>query len=373
MKNDSETKSAEQTMISLKTTVDPNNFVGTIEGDSIDFYTLRNANGMEVTFTNYGQRIVSLHAPDKNGKFADVVLGYPTLDEFVEKRNYYGSIVGRYGNRIGKGTFSIDGTDYDLVKNNGENHLHGGTKGFESKVWKVDRHDNSSIVFSRVSPDMEEGYPGNLSVQVVYTLNDANELKIEYQATTDKPTVVNLTNHSFFNLKGEGNGDILEHVVTVNADAYTPVDAGLIPTGVVETVENTPFDFRSPKPIGRDIDSDFEQMKIGRGYDHNFVINEMPKNAEGLKWAATVLEPQSGRTMKVYTTEPGVQFYTGNFMNGSDIGKTGKAYPFRSAFCFETQHYPDSPNKPQFPRTRLDPGDVYRTTTVYSFGIQDNP
>lgn len=356
--------------VTLKTTIDPNNFVGLIEGDSVRFYTLRNANGIEVTFTNYGQRLLSLHTPDKNGEFEDVVLGYATVDEFVEKRNYYGAIIGRYGNRIGKGAFSIDGTTYDLVKNNGENHLHGGTKGFESVVWKVDRHTDNTIAFSRVSPDMEEGYPGNLSVQVEYTLDNSNALKIKYTATTDKATVVNLTNHSFFNLKGEGNGDIMDHVVTINADSYTPVDDGLIPTGAIEPVAETPFDFRSPKTIGRDIDEDFGQLKIGKGYDHNYVVNEAPQNAEGLKLAAMVLEPNSGRTMEVYTSEPGVQFYTGNFMNGSDIGKTGKPYPFRGSFCFETQHYPDSPNKPEFPSTRLNPGEVYETTTIYKFGVQ---
>lgn len=368
MKNNTEEKEA--LPAPLKKTIDPENFIGLIEEDSVRFYTLRNANGIEVTFTNYGQRLLSLHTPDKNGEFEDVVLGYATLTEFVENRNYYGAIIGRYGNRIGKGTFSIDGTAYDLVKNNGENHLHGGTKGFESVVWKVDDHSSNTITFSRVSPDMEEGYPGNLNVQVQYTLDDSNALKIKYKATSDKATVVNLTNHSFFNLKGEGNGDIVDHVVTINADTYTPVDDGLIPTGAIETVENTPFDFRSPKTIGRDIDADFEQLKIGRGYDHNYVVNEMPQNGEGLKLAAMVLEPNSGRTMEVYTSEPGVQFYTGNFMNGSDIGKTGKPYLFRGSFCFETQHYPDSPNKPEFPSTRLNPGEVYETTTVYKFGVQ---
>ncbi|MFS4447799.1 aldose epimerase family protein [Maribacter sp. 2307UL18-2] len=368
MKNNTEEKEA--LPAPLKKTIDPESFIGLIEEDSVRFYTLRNANGIEVTFTNYGQRLLSLHTPDKNGEFEDVVLGYATLTEFVENRNYYGAIIGRYGNRIGKGTFSIDGTAYDLVKNNGENHLHGGTKGFESVVWKVDDHSSNTITFSRVSPDMEEGYPGNLNVQVQYILDDSNALKINYKATSDKATVVNLTNHSFFNLKGEGNGDIMDHVVTINADTYTPVDDGLIPTGAIETVENTPFDFRSPKTIGRDIDADFEQLKIGRGYDHNYVVNEMPQNGEGLKLAAMVLEPNSGRTMEVYTSEPGVQFYTGNFMNGSDIGKTGKPYPFRGSFCFETQHYPDSPNKPEFPSTLLNPGEVYETTTVYKFGVQ---
>lgn len=358
-----------EAVMKLKTTVSPADFVDEIAGDSVGFYTLKNANGIEITFTNYGQRLVSLHTPDRNGKFDDVVLGYATLKEFVENRNYYGSVIGRYGNRIGKGTFSIGDITYDLAKNNGENHLHGGIKGFESVVWKVDNSSENSIAFSRMSPDMEEGYPGNLDVKVTYTLNDDNELKINYKAITDKATVVNLTNHSFFNLKGEGNGDITDHLVMINADAYTPVDDGLIPTGKIETVAGTPFDFRTPKTIGRDIDSDFEQLKIGKGYDHNYVINDAPKNEDGLKLTATITEPVSGRTMEVYTSEPGVQFYTGNFMNGSDIGKTGKPYLFRGSFCFETQHFPDSPNKPEFPSTLLNPGDVYDTDTVYKFGV----
>ena len=358
-----------EAMVKLKTTVNPEDFFDEIEGDSVGFYTLTNTNGIEITFTNYGQRLVSLQIPDKNGKFEDVVLGYATLNEFMKKRNFYGAVVGRYGNRIGKGTFKIGDSTYNLAINNGENHLHGGLKGFDAVIWKVDSFTENSIAFSRVSPDMEEGYPGNLKVKVVYTLNENNELKINYKATTDKPTVVNLTNHSFFNLKGEGNGDITDHVVMINADGYTPVDEGLIPTGKIDEVAGTPFDFKTPKTIGRDIDSDFEQLKIGKGYDHNYVINDTPKNEDGLKLTASIAEPVSGRTMEVYTSEPGVQFYTGNFMDGSDIGKTGKPYPFRGSFCFETQHYPDSPNKPDFPTTLLNPGEVYDTTTVYKFGV----
>ncbi len=363
------TETAEPMVTELMTSVNPADFVDKVDGDSVGFYTLKNDNGIEITFTNYGQRIVSLHAPDKNGEFEDVVLGYGALKEFVEKPNYYGSIIGRYGNRIGKGTFKIGDTIYDLVKNNGENHLHGGTKGFESVVWKVENFSNTEITFSRLSPDMEEGYPGNLNVEVVYTLNNDNELKIEYKATTDKTTVVNLTNHSFFNLKGEGNSDVLDHVVMLNAAFYTPVDEGLIPTGQIDKVADTPFDFTTPKTIGSDIDSDFEQLKIGKGYDHNYVINETPKNEEGLKFAAKVTEPNSGRTLEVYTSEPGVQFYTGNFLDGSDIGKTGKPYLFRGSFCLETQHYPDSPNKPDFPSTLLNPDEIYETTTIYKFGV----
>ncbi|MGF1560502.1 MAG: aldose epimerase family protein [Flavobacteriaceae bacterium] len=353
----------------LKTTVVPEEFVGLVEGDSVKFYSLTNANGIEVTFTNYGQRLISLHTPDKDGKFEDIVLGYSSLREFMNKKNFYGATIGRYGNRIGNGHFKIDDNSYNLVKNNGENHLHGGTKGFESVVWNVEGNTENTITFSRVSPDMEEGYPGNLNVRVTYTLSDENELKIDYEATTDKPTVVNLTHHSFFNLKGEGNGDIADHVVMINADAYTPVDQGLIPTGELDKVAGTPFDFTSPKEIGKDIETDFEQLKIGGGYDHNFVLNKVPKNEDGLVLAARVTEPASGRTMEVYTNEPGVQFYTGNFLNGSDIGKAGKPYLRRGSFCFETQHFPDSPNKPQFPTTLLKPGETYRSSCVYKFGV----
>ncbi|MFK7811067.1 MAG: aldose epimerase family protein [Maribacter sp.] len=356
----------------LKTSLKASDFIGKIENDSVGFYTITNDNGIEVSFSNFGQRIIALQVPDKSGKFEDIVLGYATVDEFVNNRNYYGSVIGRYGNRIAKGQFKIGDTTYDLAKNNGENHLHGGVKGFESVVWNVDGVSGSEISFSRLSPDMEEGYPGNLMVKVHYSLNNQNELRIRYEATTDKPTVVNLTNHSFFNLKGEGNGDILNHIVMINADGYTPVDSGLIPTGKIENVSGNPFDFREAKTIGKEIDSDFGQIKIGNGYDHNYVLNETPKNSVGLKLAAKVEEPESGRTLEVYTSEPGVQFYTGNFMDGSDIGKTGKPYVFRGSFCFETQHYPDSPNQPSFPSTLLNPGETYETTTIYKFGVVKN-
>tara|TARA_R110002167_G_scaffold109512_8_gene279333 strand:+ start:101 stop:1255 length:1155 start_codon:yes stop_codon:yes gene_type:complete len=350
------------------TGINAENFKGMIGQDSVRLYTLSNRNGLKITFSNYGQRLVSLYAPDINGKFEDVVLGFPTLKEYTEKRNFYGATVGRYGNRIGKAKFSIGDEEYNLAVNNGENHLHGGNTGFDAVVWKVDGHTDHEIVFSRVSPDMEEGYPGNLSVQVKYELNDDNELKISYSAETDKTTVVNLTHHSFFNLKGEGNGDVIDHVVMINADRYTPVDPGLIPTGSIEAVKGTPFDFKEPKPIGKDIEADNEQLIRGKGYDHNFVLNDSPKNADGLVLAAKVVEPLSGRTMEVYTDEPGVQFYTGNFMDGKDIGKSGKTYGYRGAFCFETQHFPDSPNIPDFPSTLLKPGETYVSTCVYKFG-----
>lgn len=346
------------------------NFETVIEGDSVKLYTLKNNNGMEVTITNYGQRLISLHAPDKNGNFEDVVLGFPHLDNYRAKKNYYGATIGRYGNRIAKGKFTIDGTTYDLAINNNENHLHGGIKGFESVVWNVDEAKDNYIIFSRTSPDMEEGYPGNLKVSVRYDLTNDNELKIFYKAETDKPTFINLTHHSFFNLKGEGNGDVTDHIMMINADGFTPVNSGLIPTGEVVKVEGTPFDFTQPKPIGKDIEEEYEQLKFANGYDHNFVLNEEPKNSEGLVLAAKVVEPESGRTMEVYTDEPGVQFYGGNFLTGADIGKSGKPYVFRSSFCLETQHFPDSPNQPNFPSTRLDPGRTYTSTCVYKFGVE---
>ena len=357
----------------LKTKIDPQNFEALVAGDSVKLYVLTNNKGLEATFTNFGQRLVSLHVPDKNGDFEDVVLGYATLDEFVNgPKSYFGSIIGRYGNRIAKGSFNIDENTYTLVKNNNENHLHGGDIGYESVVWNVDKSTKNSIAFSRLSPDMEEGYPGNLMVSVLYTLTDANELKISYKAKTDKATVVNLTHHSFFNLKGEGEGDINDHVLMINADNYTPVDSGLIPTGKIENVKNTPFDFTIPKTIGADLNLDFEQLKIGNGYDHNFVLNDGPKNSDGLVLCAKVTEPKSGRTMEVYTDEPGVQFYGGNFMTGENIGKSGKSYVFRGSFCLETQHFPDSPNQPDFPSTRLNPGEVYESHCTYKFGVVEN-
>lgn len=353
-----------------KTTIDPDKFKGLVAGDSVKLHILTNKNGVEAAFTNFGQRLVSLYVPDKNGNFEDVVLGYATLDEFVNgPKSYFGSVIGRYGNRIARGSFSIDDTTYNLVKNDYENHLHGGTIGFESVVWNVDDVTTNSIEFSRLSPDMEEGYPGNLMVKVSYVLTDDNELKINYNAETDKATVVNLTHHSFFNLKGEGQGDINDHVLMINADGYTPVDSGLIPTGKIKKVAGTPFDFTTPKAIGNDLNSDFGQLKIGNGYDHNFVLNETPINEDGLVLCAKVSEPKSGRTMEVYTDEPGVQFYGGNFMTGETIGKSGKAYAFRGSFCLETQHFPNSPNQPEFPSTLLKPGEIYSSNCVYKFGV----
>ncbi|WP_297703090.1 aldose epimerase family protein [uncultured Eudoraea sp.] len=360
----------EEQKISYANTINPDDFKAVIDGDSINLYTLTNKNGLRADFTNYGQRLIALHVPDKDGKMGDIVLGLPTLDGYMNgPKNNFGAVIGRYGNRIAKGKFSIKNTKYKLAKNNGENHLHGGNIGFDAVIWKARQTAPNKIEFTRVSSDMEEGYPGNLDVKVTYILSDNNELKISYEAITDKTTIINLTNHSYFNLKGEGKGDVNDHLMMINASAYTPVDAGLIPIGTLESVKGTPFDFTSPKTILTDLDSNNAQMVIGGGYDHNFVLNESPKNSEGLVLAARVTEPISGRIMEVYTSEPGVQLYGGNFLNGSSIGKSGNPYMKRNAFCLETQHYPDSPNQSNFPSTLLEPGDKYKSTTIYKFDV----
>ncbi len=346
-------------------------FEDAIHGDGVSLYTIQNKNGLEASFTNFGQHLVSLMVPDKNGDFEDIVLGFSNLDGYKQPSGtYYGSIIGRYGNRIAKGKFVLDGTTYTLAKNNGENHLHGGDTGFDSAVWEVDSVAQNYISFGRISPDMEEGYPGNLEVQVSYLLTDDNALKIDYHATTDKKTHINLTNHSFFNLKGYGEGTVHDHVLEINADHINAVDQGLIPVGKPMPVENTPFDYRSPKPIGQQIDADHPQLKIAGGLDHNYILNESPKNEAGLVFAARVTEPESGRVMEVFTSEPGVQIYTSNFSNGSTVGKGGKPFIFRGAICLETQHFPDSPNQPDFPSTVLEPGNEYRSSTVYKFGVK---
>lgn len=341
-------------------------FGKTADGTAVDLYTLSNEKGMEAKITNYGGIVVSLKTPDRNGKAGDVVLGYDSLDGYLKSSPYFGAIVGRYGNRIAKGQFTLDGTTYKLAKNNGENHLHGGIKGFDKVVWEakeVPNGNSAGLQLTYLSKDGEEGYPGNLSVTVLYTLTNDNGLKIEYTATTDKKTVVNLTNHSYFNLAG--SGDILKHELMLNADKFTPVDKTLIPTGELKSVKGTPLDFTQPTAIGARIDQPDEQMKFGGGYDHNFVIN----GAGSLALTASVYEPTSGRVMDVYTTEPGVQFYTGNFLGGM-VGKNGQAYQKRTGFCLETQHFPDSPNKPSFPSTVLEPGKKYETTTIYKFSTK---
>lgn len=345
-------------------------FGKTPSGEQVNLYTLRNASGVEVAITNYGARVVSLKVPDRSGKFDDVVLGFDSLDGYLKDNPYFGAIVGRYGNRIAKGEFTLDGKKYTLARNNGENSLHGGLKGFDKVVWsasKVSTSDGPGLELKYLSKDGEEGYPGNLNVAVTYSLTANNELKIDYDATTDKDTVLNVTNHSYFNLAGQGNGDILDHLVMINADKFTPVNAGLIPTGELRPVEGTPFDFRKPIAIGARINDKDQQLIYGKGYDHNFVLN---RTGDGLALAARVTDPKTGRVMEVLTTQPGLQFYTGNFLDGSIHGKGGKAYGQRSAFCMETQHFPDSPNQKAFPSTVLKPGERYRNTTVYRFPKQ---
>ena len=344
-------------------------FGKTADGREINLYTLTNKQGMEVGIVDYGGTIVSLKTPDRNGKLADVVLGFDSAGGYLEDHSYFGVLVGRYGNRIAKGRFTLNGVQYKLATNNGENHLHGGVKGFNKAVWKArDLSDGQSprLDLTYLSKDGEEGYPGNLSVSVVYTLTDSNELRIDYSATTDKDTVVNLTNHSYFNLAEQDEVDILGHELTLFADKFTPSDKGLIPTGELRSVEGTPFDFRKPVAIGARIGQNDEQLKYGGGYDHNFVLTS---GGGALAPAARVYEPKSGRVMEVLTTEPGIQFYTGNFLDGTVPGKGGKAYPKRSGFCLETQHFPDSPNHPQFPSTVLKTGGRYQTTTVYRFSV----
>ena len=339
------------------------------DGALVDIYTLKNAAGMEVAITTYGGRIVSLKAPGRGGQFADVVLGFDNLEGYLGTNPYFGALVGRYGNRIAKGQFKLDGKAYKLAVNDGANSLHGGLKGFDKVVWtgrEVPGGD-PSLELTYLSKDGEEGYPGNLTQKVTYTLTAANELKIDYSATTDKDTVVNVTNHSYFNLAGQGKGDILGHVMQLNASKITPVDAGLIPTGELKSVEGTPFDFRQPTAIGARIGADDQQVKLGGGYDHNFVIDGEPGT---LRLAARVTEPTSGRVLEVSTTEPGVQFYTGNFLDGTVKGKGGNAYAKRTGFCLETQHFPDSPNHPAFPATTLKPGAEYKSTTVFKFSVQ---
>ena len=340
---------------------------GTADGQSVDLYTLRNVHGVEAKITNYGGILVSLKVPDRNGKFDDVVLGFNDLATYLKGHPYFGALIGRYGNRIAKGRFTLNGVEYKLAVNNGENTLHGGIKGFDKVVWtgkEMKTKAGPAVVLTYLSKDGEEGYPGNLNVRVVYTLTNNNELKIEYSATTDKDTVTNLTHHSYFNLAGEGNGDILSHLVTINANRFVPTDAGSIPTGELRKVNGTPFDFLTAHAIGERINQDEEQLKLGNGYDHTWVINGRPGT---LRLAATAYESTSGRTMQVWTTEPGVQFYTGNFLDGTLTGKSGKIYQRRFGFCFETQHYLDSPNQPSFPTTTLKKGVTYRSTTIYRF------
>lgn len=344
-------------------------FQAMIDGKQVDLYTLKNNNGMVAKITNYGGKLVQLLVPDKNGRLGDVVLGYDSLEQTMKGQASMGCIVGRYANRIGKGQFSLNGQDYQLTINNGPNHLHGGTKGSRFVVFDAVQPDEKTLQLTYYFKDGEQGYPGNCSLKAVYSLTDDNELKITYDATTDKPTIVNFTNHAFWNLAGEGQGDILNHEVTINAAAFTPVDDTLITTGEIRSVRGTPLDFSLPHKIGERINGSYEQLKFGPGYDFNWVLN---KKGKEMSFAARVYEPTSGRVMEIYTTEPGLQFYSGNFLTGKapmDIGKGGKPYIFRGAFAMETQHFPDSPNKDNFPTTVLNPGEWFSSTTVMKFTV----
>jgi aldose 1-epimerase len=339
----------------------------TDDGEAAQLYRLTNQHGMTVAITNYGGIVTSVWVPDRAGNMADVVLGYDELDDYVAGSPYFGAIVGRYGNRIANGRFTLDGVEYTLAVNNGPNHLHGGIKGFDKVVWDAEPYAESEEVgvrLSYTSAATEEGYPGTLDVFVTYALTNNDELRIEYAAETDQATVINLTHHGYFNLAGHASGDILAHELMLAADRFTPVDESLIPTGELREVAGTPMDFRSPFVIGERIDSDDEQIRFGGGYDHNWVLNG---EAGTLRLAARVSEPNSGRVMEVLTTEPGIQFYAGNFLDGSNVGKGGAPYNHRNGFSLETQHFPDSPNRPEFPSTVLRPGERYESTTIYRF------
>jgi aldose 1-epimerase len=347
----------------------PQPFGKTPDGQSVELYTLRNAKGAEATIMTYGGIVQSLKMPDKTGRMLDVVLGYDNLDGYVKNNSpYFGCLVGRYGNRIGGAKFTLEGKTYTLAANNGPNSLHGGLKGFDKVVWKAKPLAGAALELTYLSKDGEEGFPGNLTVKAVYSLTDNNALRLDFEATTDKPTVCNLTHHSYFNLRGQGNGDILGHEVYINSDKTTPVDKDLITTGQYAPVDGTPFDFRKPTTIGARIDNPDTVLQYGPGYDHNWVINQAKPGELTLQ--ARVYEPSTGITMEVLSTEPGLQFYAGNFLDGSITGKGGKVYQRRSGLCMEPQHYPDSPNKPQFPSVTLRPGETYKNTIIYRFGVK---
>jgi len=341
---------------------------GTRDGRPVNLYTLTNANGLEIKTMNYGGIILSIRVPDRKGQFADIVLGHDTLEGYIPNPPYLGAVVGRYANRIANGEFTLDGKKYELPKNDGPNTLHGGLKGFDKVVWEgVPLKGKAGVSYSYLSKDGDEGFPGNLKVKVTYTLTDVNELVIDYEATTDKATPINVSQHSYFNLAGEGNGDILNHEILINADRFTPVDKNLIPTGELKPVKGTPFDFTTSTKIGARINDNNDQLILGHGYDHNFVIN---RKGPGLELAARVYEPTSGRVLEVSTTQPGVQFYTGNFLDGTVTGKHGHVYKRRYGFCLETQHFPDSPNHPDFPTTILKPGQTFHQKTVFKFSAK---
>jgi len=334
------------------------------DGETIEIFTLKNAKGMEARIITWGGALVSLRVPDAHGQLGDVVLGYDDMDGYLKNTAYFGALIGRYGNRIGNARFSLDGHEYHLYANDGKNSLHGGKRGFDKRVWTVLNATDHSLELRYVSPDGEEGYPGTLTSTVRYTVAPDNSLHLNYTETTDKDTVQNLTNHTYWNLAGAGSGEIVDEDIQINADRFTPVDSGLIPTGELRSVAGTPLDFRKPMKIGARIDSNDEQIKLGKGYDHNFVLN---RSGDGLVLAARVHDPKSGRVMEVLTTQPGVQFYTSNMLKGPMKGKDGQVYNYRGALCLETHHFPDSPNKPNFPSTELKPGQTFHSETVYRF------
>lgn len=343
-------------------------FGTTFQDKKVETYEIKNANGMKMKVTNFGARVTNLWVPDKDGNLVDVVLGFETLDGYIESgEKYFGAAIGRYGNRIADGKFTLDGEEYTLPTNNNGQTLHGGPGGMNYVIWNVEKSGENGLIFTYTSPDGEEGFPGELKVTMIYTITDDNEFKITYEAETDKATPVNLTHHSFFNLNGAGNGTVLNHSLQLNASKYTPVNAVLIPTGEIPSVKGTPFDFTTATKIGERIDQENEQLTFGGGYDHNWVLD---KTGKDLTQAAVISSPQSGIEMEVWTTEPAIQFYSGNFLDGTITGKGGKIYEQRSAFCLETQHYPDSPNHPNFPSTVLKPGEKYEQTCIYKFGIK---
>ena len=343
--------------------INKQNFTRVIDNKQVDLFTLKNKYGLTAQITNYGGRLVSLWIPDKNGNFDDIVLGYETLEHYLKPKGiYFGALIGRYANRIAKGKFTLNDNIHTLAINNGANHLHGGKNGFNNVVWNANQLSDSELKLEYLSKDGEEGYSGNLNVTVIYKLTDSNKLEINYTATTDKSTPVNLSHHSFFNLGGAGKGSINDHLLQINAAYYTPIDEEQVPTGKLEKVKNTPFDFTKLKTIGEDIDAYSQQLDFGFGYDHNFVLD-----GSELRVAAKVIEPKSGRIMDVITDEPGLQFYGGNFLDGKNIGKGNLSYEYRTAFCLETQHFPDSPNRTSFPSTILHPDDVYKSTCIYKF------
>ena len=347
-------------------------FKGKFKGKDTALFTLKNKNGLVAQITNFGAKIVSIYVPDRSGNFTDIVLGFETIDEYINGNPYFGAICGRCANRIANGKFILEGKEYQLPVNNGPNSLHGGPEGFNNQLFDAKAvtkvKDGESVEMSYKSKDGEMGYPGNVLFKVTYTLTDNNELKLEYEATTDKLTHVNIASHSYFNLAGEGVGDILAHELTINGNFFTPINDVLITSGELRPVKGTPMDFTKPKLIGKSINDNYDQLDFGKGYDHNWVINK--KEAGELALAALAYEPKSGRVMEVHTTQPGVQLYTGNWLDGNDKGKGGKAYTMRSAFCLETQNFPDTPNKPQFPSTKLKPGEVYKQTCLHKFYVK---